>query len=47
LFRPEEYGKRLIDLAQRILNGERVPPAVYIEHIVVDADNIGDFYPEN
>jgi ribose transport system substrate-binding protein len=45
-FRPETYGEWLIDLAQRILRREAVPPAVYIEHAVIDADNIGDFYPD-
>jgi ribose transport system substrate-binding protein len=45
-FRPETYGEWLIDLAQRILRREAVPPAVYIEHAVIDADNISDFYPD-
>jgi ribose transport system substrate-binding protein len=46
LFRPEMYGQPLIDLARRILNGEHVPPAVYLRHVVVDRHNIGDYYPE-
>ena len=31
-YAPEGYGSRLIDLALKILRGEPVPPAVYIEH---------------
>jgi ribose transport system substrate-binding protein len=45
-FRPERYGECLIDLAQRILSREPVPPAVYIEHAAMDANNMNDFYPE-
>jgi ribose transport system substrate-binding protein len=45
-YRPEKYGEQLIDLAQRILRAEPVPPAVYVEHVVLDANNINDFYPE-
>lgn len=47
LFRPEEYGKRLIELALRILRGEAVPPVVYIEHIVVDGASIARYYPDS
>jgi ribose transport system substrate-binding protein len=46
LFRPEEYGSRLIALALRLLRGEPVPPVVYIEHVVVDREGIADYYPE-
>lgn len=46
-FRPERYGEQLIDLAQRILRGEPVPPAVYIKHVVLEAHNIESFYPEH
>ncbi len=45
-FRPEQYGEQLIELAQRLLRGEPVPPAVYIDHVVLDASNINSFYPE-
>ena len=46
LFPPEQYGVGLVDLAGRILRGERVPPAVYIEHRLVDASNIDALHPE-
>ena len=45
-FRPEKYGDQLIELAQKILRGEPVPPAVYIDHVVLDASNVNSFYPE-
>jgi ribose transport system substrate-binding protein len=46
LFQPESYGKRLVELAARIVNGEPVPPAVYIEHILIDRTNVDKYYPE-
>jgi ribose transport system substrate-binding protein len=43
---PEHYGEKLIDAALRILRGEPVPPAVYIDHTLITPDNIDQFYPE-
>jgi ribose transport system substrate-binding protein len=31
-YMPERYGEQVIPLALKILRGEPVPPAVYIEH---------------
>lgn len=45
LFRPEQYGPGLIELAERILYGEKVPPAVYITHAVVDRETLSSYYP--
>jgi ribose transport system substrate-binding protein len=36
-YSPEKYGEKLIPLALRILRGESVPPAVYVEHTFVSA----------
>jgi len=36
-YEPERYGEKLIPLALKILRGEPVPPAVYIEHTFVSA----------
>jgi ribose transport system substrate-binding protein len=36
-YAPETYGARLIDLALKLLRGEPVPPAVYLEHTFVSA----------
>ncbi len=35
---PEQYGEKIIPLALKILRGEPVPPAVYIEHTFVSAE---------
>jgi ribose transport system substrate-binding protein len=45
-YMPEAYGQRLIQLAQSILTKEAVPPAVYMEHIFITAENLGAFYPK-
>jgi DeoR/GlpR family transcriptional regulator of sugar metabolism len=34
---PEQYGEMLIPLALKILRGEPVPPAVYIDHVFIPA----------
>ena len=44
-FRPEKYGEQLIVLARQILTGERTPPAVYVDLVLIDANNIDQFYP--
>ncbi len=36
-YAPEGYGSRLIDLALKILRGEPVPPALYLEHTFISA----------
>jgi ribose transport system substrate-binding protein len=45
-FMPEKYGEKLIELAQKILRGEPTPPAVYMEHVFIDAANLDFYYPE-
>lgn len=44
-FMPETYGAKLLAIAQRILRGEPVPPAVYVSHVFVNAANIDEVYP--
>lgn len=44
-YMPERYGENLIALALKILRGESVPPAVYMEHVFIDAHNINRYYP--
>jgi hypothetical protein len=34
-----------MELAARILRGESVPPAVYMDHVFVDAANVDRLYP--
>lgn len=45
-YHPETYGERLLDLAQRILRGEAVPPAVYVRHTFVTSQNVDELYPQ-
>jgi len=45
-FLPEQYGERLLDLALKILRGESVPPAVYMDHVFINANNVALYYPE-
>lgn len=45
-FWPEKYGQKLIEVALKILKGDQVPPAVYMDHVFINAENIDDFYPE-
>jgi ribose transport system substrate-binding protein len=42
---PERYGEKLMELALKILRGESVPPAVYMNHVFIDASNIDRYYP--
>ena len=44
-YRPEQYGEKLLELALKILNGESVPPAVYIDHVFITPDNVEQYYP--
>ena len=44
-YMPERYGKQLLELAIKILKGEPVPPAVYTDHVFLDAENIDLYYP--
>lgn len=44
-FMPEKYGEVLLDVALKILRGEPVPPAAYIEPVFIDANNIDRYYP--
>jgi ribose transport system substrate-binding protein len=44
-YMPERYGEKVIDLALKLLRGESVPPAVYIQHVFISASNIDRYYP--
>lgn len=45
-FYPEQYGERLLEIAHRLMNGEPVSPAVYVEHVFISADNVDQLYPQ-
>jgi ribose transport system substrate-binding protein len=44
-FQPELYGEHLIAIALKILNGERVSPAVFMAHTFVSPANVDILYP--
>jgi ribose transport system substrate-binding protein len=46
-FRPDDYGKYLTKLAIAILEGESVPPAVYMEHFFVSPELVDKYYPRD
>lgn len=43
-YRPERYGEKLLELALKVLNGESVPPAVYIDHVFITPQNVDHYY---
>jgi ribose transport system substrate-binding protein len=46
-FRPETYGPQLLDIAINILRHQPVPPAVYIDHVFITAENVDEYYPDD
>jgi ribose transport system substrate-binding protein len=45
-FFPEGYGEKLLSLALKILRDEAVPPALYMEHVFINRENINFYYPD-
>ena len=43
---PEKYGYDLIPLGCQVLAGEQVPAEVFIDHVLLTADNVNDYYPQ-
>jgi len=41
---PDQWGKIAIPNLIRAVNGETLPPYLYVPHVVVTSDNIEDFY---
>ena len=46
-YAPEEYGDDILSIALKILQGAPVAPAVFKEHVFIDADNIDRYYNQN
>jgi ribose transport system substrate-binding protein len=44
-FWPEKYGPKLIEVAVKIIRGEQLPPAIYMDHTFIESEHIGQFYP--
>jgi ribose transport system substrate-binding protein len=45
-FFPEKYGEYVVPAVCAMLEGEAVPPWIYVENEVITKDNIGRYYPE-
>lgn len=46
-FFPEKYGDHLMPLAIGILRHKYIPPAVFIKHTLITAQNVDEFYPND
>ena len=46
-FFPEKYGQQIIALALDILANKAVPPAVFVKHTLITAENVDSFYPND
>lgn len=45
-YAPERYGEHLLQIARQVLQGDQVPPAVYVEHAFINRENIDAYYPD-
>jgi ribose transport system substrate-binding protein len=45
-FFPERYGEYLVPAAAALMKGEIVPPFLYVDNVVINQDNIDEWYPE-
>jgi ribose transport system substrate-binding protein len=45
-YKPEQYGEKLLEIARNILDGQPIPPAVYMDHTFITAENIDLYYPD-
>jgi ribose transport system substrate-binding protein len=44
-FFPEKYGEQLVRIAQEILQGRPMPPAVFVKHALITPKNVDEYYP--
>ena len=43
---PERYGEYLIPASVALMNGQPVPPFMYVENVPIDINNMAEWYPE-
>ena len=43
---PESYGERVMLLALKILEGQKIPLASHTNHVVLTAENVKEYYPD-
>jgi len=46
-FFPERYGEQLIELALDILSEKQTPPALFVRHQLITAENVDHLYPND
>ncbi len=44
---PERYGEAVISLALDKLRGKEIPPATFVRHQMITAENVASFYPND
>jgi ribose transport system substrate-binding protein len=44
---PENYGDKLLPAMIDLIEGRPVPPAIYVDHVFIGADNVCDYYADN
>jgi len=45
-FFPERYGEYLVPASVALMNGQVVPPFLYVENVIITKDNIDQWYPK-
>jgi ribose transport system permease protein len=45
MYAPERFGERLLQTARQMLDGDRVPPAIYVEPVFIDREKLNTYYP--
>ena len=45
-FFPERYGEYLIPASVTLMKDQLVPPFLYVENVVINSDNVNEWYPE-
>lgn len=43
---PEKYGDKLIPTILMLMQGQAVPPSVYVDHVFLTLDNMAELYPD-
>lgn len=46
-FFPEQYGEAVISLALDKVHGKEIPPATFVKHRIITAENVDTFYPHD
>ena len=46
-FFPEHYGEYIVPAVVAVLQGQPIPPYIYVDNLVITKDNIDKWYPKN